>query len=265
MIICYSGTGNSLEVAQHLARELGDSVLRIEGEMLTDPSAHTIDLAWQRRVVWCFPVYSWGVPPVVKEFISKITLTQGELLHHYMVATCGDDAGLTDRQWRRLITARCCLPISAYTVEMPNTYTLMKGFDVDPKELEQSKLSAMPGRVEHIARSILSGSEADEVTRGSWARVKSGVIYPWFVRHAMSPKPFHSTEACVGCGLCSRSCPMGNIAMQDSRPMWHDRCALCLRCYHICPQHAVAYGKATRNKGQYINQSLHPLCHQSSK
>lgn len=256
MIICFSGTGNSLAVARRLANLMDDRMVRLEGEALSRPTDHPIDCAGQTKVIWVFPVYSWGVPPVVMDYIKRARLANSHGLAHYMVATCGDDAGLTHEQWRSLISGRGWTAMTAYTVEMPNTYTLMKGFDVDSTEITQRKLNEMPPRVEHIARMITSGTPGDEVVKGNWSWVKSKVIYPWFVRKAMSPKPFHYTDACVGCGECARSCPMGNIDMSDKRPRWHEQCALCLRCYHICPHHAVAYGKATLGKGQYINPGL---------
>lgn len=80
----------------------------------------------------------------------------------------------------------------------------------------------------------------------------------------MSPKPFRHTEKCTSCGLCSRSCPMENIAMKPGGPEWGKHCALCLRCYHICPTHAVAYGKATDGKGQYICPEAHLKAHNNT-
>ena len=35
----------------------------------------------------------------------------------------------------------------------------------------------------------------------------------------MSPKPFHATEACIGCKKCEKVCPVGNITVTD-RPVW---------------------------------------------
>ncbi|MDE6135501.1 MAG: EFR1 family ferrodoxin, partial [Muribaculaceae bacterium] len=67
----------------------------------------------------------------------------------------------------------------------------------------------------------------------------------------MSPRPFRSNEGCIGCGKCAQACPMQNIRMTDSRPGWSKTCAMCLRCYHICPRRAVAYGSSTDGKGQW--------------
>lgn len=243
MIIYFSGTGNSAYVAQQLSELLNDKIVSITATVQDEIKSDV-------RIIWVFPIYSWGVPPVVKSVIETIWLKTG--LSHYMVCTCGDDIGNAHHQWRRLINRRGWNAVASYSVIMPNTYTLMKGFDVDNKELEQRKLNEAPARISYIAERITQGIEEDNVMRGAWAWVKTAVIYPYFVKFCMSPRPFHYTEKCVGCGLCSRECPMQNIVMNNGKPQWGNNCAMCLRCYHVCPVHSVAYGKKTIGKGQYL-------------
>ena len=243
MIAYFSGTGNSRYAARLLARALGDELVEFDPEKSLPRPANG-------RLVWVFPVYSWGVPPVVEDWINR---TDCEDLDHFAVLTCGDDAGLTDRQWRSLVAKRGGRPCSVFTVIMPNVYVLMKGFDVDPEYVTRLKLSRIPARIEDIAQHIQSAETGiDDVVRGRFAWIKSKIIYPWFKRHAMSPLPFHPTDACTGCGSCARNCPMRNIAMADRQPHWGQNCAMCLRCYHQCPSHAVAYANATNKKGRYL-------------
>lgn len=253
MIIYFSGTGNTRHCAGILSKLLSENLHELSAEELRDPSAAFVDIPEdETRVIWAFPTYSWGVPPVVAAFMEKASFSRRTIeATHFMLTSCGDDMAYTDRQWKRILTRRgvCCG--STFAVEMPNTYTLMKGFDVDSKEVETRKLAACGERLRHIAEAIKNGEDS-ELIRGAFPLIKSSIIYPWFKRYAMSPKPFHSTEACIECGLCARSCPVENIQMIDGRPQWGDFCALCLRCYHVCPRHAVAYGKATDGKGQYI-------------
>lgn len=243
MILVFSGTGNSMSVARQLADRLGDRV-----SVYPDVA----EAAGGERVVWVFPVYSWGVPPVVKKWMDAAAPKLGASGRHYAVMTCGDDAGLAGRMWRRLAAGHGWTPAGEFTVIMPNTYVLMKGFDTDPVEIAEAKLAAAPAAVAKIAEAIGRGTDAgDNTVKGRFAWLKTAVIYPWFVRHAMSPRPFHPDGGCVGCGLCARSCPLGNIRMENRRPCWGDNCALCLRCYHVCPHRAVAYGKATRGKSRH--------------
>lgn len=247
MILYFSGTGNTRAAAHRLAKLLGDKAVAIDAA--ADHPRASAEGA--ERVVWCFPTYSWGLPPAVVRYIRTVELEGAGKAVHHMVTTCGDDMGLADRQWRRLTASRGWEPGGAFAVIMPNTYVLMKGFNVDPPEVAASKLAQAPARLAEIARRIAGGG-GDMLVRGRFAWIKSRIIYPWFCRFEMSPRPFHATAGCTGCGTCARSCPMHNITMADGEPNWADRCALCLRCYHICPRRAVAYGKATDGKGQYL-------------
>lgn len=252
MIIYFSGTGNTRHCAIRLAELLGESVHELSADELRDPASSVADTD-SGRVIWAFPTYSWGMPPVVAGYMANAGLSdKARQATHYMLTTCGDDMGYTDRQWRRILSKRGLTTSGAYAVTMPNTYTLMKGFDVDSPELAQAKVAASAERMVLIAKAILEGG-ADMPIRGSFPRIKSSVIYPWFKRFAMSPKPFHTNAGCTACGLCSRVCPMGNISPgADGTPEWGEDCALCLRCYHSCPRRAICYGKATDGKGQWL-------------
>lgn len=247
MIIVFSGTGNSLRIADTLSDRLGDKVVRLQRKGIDFPPDD------RGRIIWVFPVYSWGVPPVVLNWMESLEIPGADSATHHAVMTCGDDCGLAGRMWRKAAEKRGWKTGEIFSVQMPNTYVLMKGFDVDSRRLTAEKLAKSETRVAYIAKELKHakpGEKFEDVVRGSFPWIKTKIIYPWFVKFDMSPKPFHCTDDCTGCGTCSRVCPMQNITMEDNRPHWGSDCALCLGCYHACPHHAVAYGKITRHKGQ---------------
>lgn len=253
MILYFSGNGNSKAIAAALSQALNEqTIISLKDDILLHPDRlANYQLGADERVVWVFPVYSWGVPPVVAKFIKNCGLKSTPGNDHFLVLTCGDDCGLTSRQWQNLITKRGWIPKGKFSVFMPNSYVLMKGFDVDSPEIEKEKIKAAHEMIPDIALKISQGSEDDTTFHGKFAWIKSHIIYPWFIRYAMSPKPFRATDQCIGCGICARNCPTCNITMESGKPAWGNNCALCLSCYHKCPQHAVAYGTATADKGQY--------------
>lgn len=261
MIIWFSGTGNSRAVSMQLWELLRQSMERItpelSGQTLTIPED-------EKMMIWVCPVYSWGIPPFVRKIVRELKGGALDRLVHHLVLTCGDDCGRAPEMWRRDLRRRGWTAGNIYTVIMPNNYVAMKGFDVDSEEVAARKLEQAHTRVAEIAEELKAAdvgmSSADgnsrwttDVVRGSFAWLKTNVVYPWFVRHAMSPKAFHVSSDCISCGECVRICPLSNIVLSSDfmRPEWGMNCAGCLACYHICPRHAVAYGDATAGKGQY--------------
>lgn len=244
-IVWFSGNGNSRLVARRLSELTGFRTMPLI------ESGKPLDRIPEGTVVWVFPVYSWGVPPIVAKLIASIDIHPDTL--HYLVLTCGDDCGYTHQQWRALIEKKGLATATAWTVIMPNTYVLLPGMNVDSPQLADKKLSEAALLLPSIAQTIMRGETIeDKVISGSMPRLKSDLIYPFFTKRMMSPKPFHATRNCIHCTRCVKRCPMANITMSpDAIPTWGNNCALCLGCYHVCPVHAVAYGKRTGSKGQY--------------
>ena len=169
-----------------------------------------------------------------------------------MVTTCGDEVGETVTMFAKSL-GNIRLK-AAFSVQMPNNYILLPGFDVDDKALERSKVEASAARIKAVAEAIAAKREIIDVVEGPWRRLKSRLIYPLFRRFAMSDKAFAANaDVCTRCGLCARECPANNITLDGgSLPRWHGNCTMCLSCIHRCPVRAIEYGKATRSKGRYF-------------
>lgn len=282
MIIYFSGTGNSAMVARRLRQQLfgpadtpetadAARLYELSADRLLYPHRQMLTARPGEPVVWVFPIYAWAPPYMVLRFIRKVKFLHGEDARHFMVCTCGDDIGRADDRWRQAIGRRQWTPLGAFSVQMPNTYVAMKGFDTDPADVAAAKLAAMPARVAAIATAIRRNYSRSDVVRGSWAWLKTNVAYPWFRAFKMNPARFTvDASRCTRCGLCARSCPMMNITLATpssapaagvwdggfpaavtKTPQWGPACTLCLRCYHTCPVHAIDWGAATAAKGQW--------------
>ncbi len=247
MILFFSGTGNSQLVAMRLAARLGDRLFAMDMRSMMSPS----DVDSGERVVWVMPVHCWGVPKAVRRYLRSIDLPGAENSKHYLVATCGDDCGLMVEMWRKELRRRGWNAVAAHSVFMPNTYVTLPGFDVDPQTVASDKMAAMAERVDKIGHAIKCSSPIDSIHRGHFPWIKTRLLYPLFMAFLTSPGPFQ-IEGCIGCGKCVRACPLGNVVMGgDGYPQWGEQCTLCLGCYHVCPCHAVNYGRSTQRKGQW--------------
>lgn len=241
-LYCFSGLGNSAAVARMLEEALPAD--------FADP-------------VWVFPVYAWGVPPIVVKAIEETDFS-GKLVH--MVCTCGSETGHIDRQWRRLVTSRGGMVGGIYSVIMPLSYICMPFMNTDPEKKVLRKLDAARARVQTIASCIAARQQSVDLTLGPCPGFLSRFVYPWFFNTLMKTRLFRSSQKkCRGCGLCASRCPNGNITMVDGRPQWGDKCTFCLRCYHSCPSHSVAYWRFTRKKGQYLHPDFKQVIKLSEK
>ncbi len=245
MIYYFSGTGNSLLVAKRLKELLPDSLSPMTSPQ--EPGNETIGLI--------FPVYSWGLPSVVKQFItgSLPQLLQGKNSFVYAVMTCGDDMGYADRVADKLLRKHChrCLD-AAFSLFMPNTYVSLPGFDVDNYEAATAKITATSELLAGIAECIRRKERLVQLYRGDFPWLKTYILRCLFKRFLVTDKYFKVDESrCISCGKCRKSCPVGNIMLGESgHPVWQKQCTGCLACYHSCPQHAINYGRWTWNKGQ---------------
>jgi ferredoxin len=241
MIYYFSGTGNSKWTAETLAKLTNDAALSIPDVTQKDVTVLSQDR--NACVGLVFPIYAWGAPEIVEQFAKNLSLQVGA--YTYVVCTCGDEAGNAVRRLYSVFPYT-----SAWSIAMPNNYIPM--FDVDSTQLARKKVTDARERLIQIADSIMKKETVYDVTAGSAAWLKSAIACPAFNAFAMRTKPFHSTDACNGCGLCEKNCPVGAIRLENGRPVWVEKnCTQCLACINRCPQRAIEYGKRTQKKGRY--------------
>lgn len=251
MVFYFSGTGNSTFVAATVANFLG-----LKKSFIPEEDVNSMEAPYE-RVVIIFPVYSWGVPPLVSKFIKDLGPDYWQKVKDGgwpvdCIMTCGDEVAKAPEM---IISDFNKVGIdlqSVWSVIMPNNYVLLPGFNVDAKDVEERKLNSCTARILEIVEGLQRGDRRIDVTRGSMPWLKSRIVFPLFKKWGIFPKKWHFTSNCISCGRCAGICPMLNVKMQDGHPMWGSRCCSCLACYHVCPVHAVEYGKETLKKGQYL-------------
>ena len=246
MIYFFSGTGNSREVARRLAADTNDHPVCMTDANQIRESNDVLGLV--------FPVYAWGMPRVVERFLRNTDFMKTLSAYTYMVCTCGDDIGRTDRQLRKLLAQKDISLDSAWSVRMPNTYVALPGFDVDTEDVAKSKIEKTRLELIKIAAAIkLRKRGIIHVRPGALPWLKTYVLRPLFNHFLTGDNHFRVADTCVGCKKCSTICPTHNIVSgKNGAPRWQGNCADCLACYHICPKQSIEYGRYSRGKGQYL-------------
>lgn len=261
MIFYFSGTGNSLWVAERIGNAFGEVPVPVADELKRQPEGDLVyRLGDGEHLIFVFPVHSWGPAVLMLRFVSRLVLQNYNGQPVYAVCTCGDNCGMTDRILQKALGRRGLHMNVCWSVQMPNDYILMKGFGVDNDEVRESKLAAAPAAVDSIIGAIKTGSDYRHYVSGNSLFLKSRIVNPLFRTFLAGPDSrtkFKVSDACIGCGKCAANCPTGTITMKDSRPVWGRGCVQCTACINRCPVRAIEYGNVSQNQGRYCHPSLH--------
>ena len=234
MIYYFSGTGNSKWVAKQLASKTDDiAVNMVECSVIPSISDQTIGIV--------FPIYAWGAPEPVLEFLKKLV---GKSAFTFGVCTCGEDVGNAMEKLCNIFHLN-----SKYSVAMPSNYIM--GADVESDEIIASKIARAKEKLETIAEQVLAKQSVDDVNKGKLPWIKSNLVNFGFNRFARSTKPFYVKDNCTACGQCAKICPANTIRIIDKKPHWNEKCYQCTACINRCPVKAIEYGKATSARSRY--------------
>ena len=254
MIFYFSGTGNSLWVAKELAEVYNDKLISISEELMQPNNHFSYSVSADEKIFFVFPIHSWGTDVLTFRFLEKINLANYQKQPVFMVCTCGGNCGYAAQIVKRILHKKNIILTNWYSVQMPNNYILMKGFNTDAKEIETQKLADAPQRLQLIIDDISDGKNRNLYVQGKLSFLKTYIIYPLFRKHGIKRNLFYAKNNCISCGLCIDICSTKTIFWQDKTPQWHkDTCVQCTACINGCPERAIEYGKISETKGRYLH------------
>jgi len=249
MILWYSGCGNSRFVAETLSKELGDDNMIFIPEATRQAAA--LEFGPDEILGIVFPVYSWSVPKLVSEFLRTVSI-KGKPSYIFAACTCGDETGLTEKHLKKDLSRQGLELDAFFSFQMPETYINLPGFKLDTPENASRKIESTKASLQDAVELIKHRTKGSfNELKGGSSFLKSNILKPLFYGVLITDRKFRVSDACIGCGICAKNCPLQNITIENDRPKWNGHCTNCMSCYHRCPKNAINFGNATRGKGQY--------------
>ncbi len=245
VVFYFSGTGNTRYIAKRFSRRMNAECYSIEEHADFD-----FLIRKEKTVAVCYPVYGSMVPRIMREFTEKYKTA---LMKKKLIILCtqmmfsGDGA----RAFARLLPGCDRNVIYAEHINMPNNICNFFLFPITERERIRKKKNA-DQKVERICREVKSA----KIRRRGWSRFSTllgksqNTGFPELEQKHRSS--FKADETCIGCGLCVKRCPMGNLVLnEDGRVEQKDNCTLCYRCVNICPRRAATVMIHAKPKKQY--------------
>lgn len=251
MIFYFSGTGNSLYVAQKLQESEGGELINIGTK--TKENHFNYKVTDGENIGFVFPVYFLGLPTVVSEFISQLTIESNAKPFIYTVITCRSSIGNAYKTLGKQLKNRNIQLNTAFSVKMPTNYVMPH--DVPSKEEQNSILQDAEKQIEKIVELLKANKKGDYVFNRGYAILTPLAYRIYGIRR--KTKKFYATDACTSCGLCEKICPSGVIILKSGKPEWiKEKCSHCSACINRCPTTAIQYGNSTIKRGRYINPNV---------
>lgn len=240
----FSGTGNTLYLAQRLADELGEcELISISTAMKENKISATTE-----NVGILFPVYCFGTPNIIKEFITKLNVSDSAYL--FAAVSFG---GLLSRAlpiFRRECKKAGLKLNAGFGVQMPGN--AVSTYDLIPEEKQKEFAQLFEQRIPEIASAVKGRIINKPETRQLFFQPLMSMLHPVFMKGiAKGAKEYHTTAQCQLCGECVKMCPVGNISIEEKQVLWGEKCEQCMACIQWCSREAIQIGDKTADRKRY--------------
>ncbi len=257
IIYYHSGTGNSLAIARDLAAALGDTTLVAIPQALQEPNAGAAKApgapAAADAVGIIFPVYDWGPPRIVTDFVNL--RNWAGIPYLFAVCNCGGFPGGTLSLLEQALRAQGGKLQAGFSIVMPGNYTPLYGAIAETKQ--QNMFARAHARVAEIAGLVKARRSLPVEKSLALVNWLTGILYKFGQPHfKTADAKFWVQDTCVACGLCVKVCPRHNIDLKDNRPQWHGNCEQCMACLQWCPVTAIQWNKATKDRKRYHHPDI---------
>lgn len=246
MIFYFSATGNSRHAAKKIADATGESIISITDCLKNNRFNFTAKNGENIGLV--SPVYNFGLPVTVIDFLDRLEIEYNSN-YVFTLVTYGGFSGGASKMMKDKLSEKGIGIDAFYSVRMPDTWTPV--YDLSDKEKVTETNRKADIKIGRIIKQIRKKAKGNYDFR----RIPFGDKFYGGYEEMRKTSSLSVNESCIGCGLCTKQCPVGAIEIQNGKPVWvKEKCAMCLGCLHHCPEFAIQRGDKTTLHGQYIHE-----------
>ena len=246
---CFSPTGETRKVAQHLAERLGKKLhAEVDCRSYTLPPEREALPVFDADdiVLWATPVYAGRIPNKTLDYV-RAALTHSDRRHitgiqSIALVTFGNRA--YDNALAELVGLMeegGMHPVGAAAVVTRHAFSDTLGAG----RPNADDLAALDRFAEQLAAKIsIFNSQFSILTVPGEAHPEK-YYTPLKTNNApagfLEARPSCDVERCTHCGRCKEVCPMGSVQVNAGVPQFDGICIKCQACRRVCPTGAIAF------------------------
>lgn len=243
VIFCYSGTGNCLDMAKNIAKELGDTDI-----IMMRKTPVKTDVSDAERVGFIVPCYGGGLPGDVEKYLDSIKVAPGAYIFGVGQYAGYLGCGLHKIDERFRLNYWCGVSHQCSAIWLfPHQLML-------PPVTPGMAQKRSERKAKKIAAAVLAGENSKKAPPKMRLNALESKVWPKLAK--AKAKKFDVTESCVSCGQCVRLCPRGNIQLVGGKPQFGTDCIQCLGCLQYCPKEAITLTEKTVRREHYHNPNV---------
>jgi ferredoxin len=253
-IYYFSATGNSLSLTRNLATKLGNcEIVPIAKAVCNE----TIKIT-SPRIGIVFPVFAWGMPRIVEEFVNKLSFSSNPYV--FAVATCVAIQGNTLKDLKKALRLKGADLHAGFAVKSGRSSLMqLNSLDKIIMKLDRNRLhiESAEYRLPKLVAAIEKlGKHRPETS--SWTANIFGSMFHGLAVNAFKniDNTFVVENSCKSCGNCAKLCPRSNIVIENGRPSFQHNCELCHACIQWCPNFAIKHPNFDNTLNQYHHPSI---------
>ncbi|MGM0508919.1 MAG: EFR1 family ferrodoxin [Fusobacteriota bacterium] len=254
-IYYFSGTGNSYSVARDIAKEIKDTKLK----SIRNKDIGNIKIKNQDKVGLVLPVYAWGMPRIVSEFLENTEFENNSYI--FAIATAGGVIGSTLKKVNDILKNKGTSLNVGFGVRSASY-----AFDPEAEPMGLIKFIQFLGgkkvkgikdfktRKDEIINMIMKKKNGKIETTNFLADTIGGFFHSVAVdAFKKEGQKYLVNDSCNQCGVCISLCPRENIIIEGNKVKWMENCEGCRACAMWCPEKAIGYEGVSE-----ISQSTNP-------
>lgn len=240
MIFYFTATGNCL----YVAKQFDENPISIAQELKKEELQYEDD-----TIGIVAPVYGGELPKIVRRFLERAVF---KAQYMFMVLTYGMNDSVSG-EWAYYYAKGQKVNIDyIHTLQMVDNY--IPAFDMNDQKVMGKKIeehleeikNEVKERKHFIPHPSDQSRELYEMASRRPANVNNGSQITVM------------TDKCVGCGMCTLVCPVGNFYLENKKAKRRSKqCEFCLACAHHCPQKAITTSISDKNpNARFINEHI---------